>query len=124
MDLTMVYVSWDDCGGAVLRCHQHDAWELPLVGDNDTVPRVVEQAEQHVTEDHRPTIDDQLIEVTAPKPELYVINMSTGEVTGGPEPGIVQHWDRETFELVVHEYAPDSCERCKELRDLGFEDAP
>lgn len=65
MDLTMVYVSWDDGGGAVLRCHQHDAWELPLVGDNDSVPRVVEQAEQHVTETHRTTIDGELIEVTS-----------------------------------------------------------
>lgn len=61
----MVYVSWEDGGGALLCCHQCDFWELPLSGDDDTVPRVVELAEQHATDAHRPTIDGQLIEVTS-----------------------------------------------------------
>ncbi|MFI1195507.1 hypothetical protein ACH4T9_19930 [Micromonospora sp. NPDC020750] len=41
-------------------------------------------------------------------------------MTGGPEPGTVQHYDRETFELHIHTYAPDECDRCAELREMGY----
>lgn len=49
------------------------------------------------------------------EPRLYVVNLGTGEVTGGPEPGTVQHYDRKTGDLTVHSYAPDACDRCREI---------
>lgn len=49
------------------------------------------------------------------EPRLYAVNLSTGEVRGGPELGTVQHYDRKTGELTVHDYAPDSCDRCMDI---------
>jgi hypothetical protein len=48
----------------------------------------------------------------------YVIDLSTGVVTGGPGEGMVNHYDRETTELETHEFAPDSCENCAEIAEI------
>lgn len=55
----------------------------------------------------------------APAPRPYVVDMATGETTGGPKDGSVQHWDRETFTLTIHSYAPELCHRCAELEQLA-----
>lgn len=53
------------------------------------------------------------------EPRLYVVDLSTGEVTGGPEPGIVQHCNSTTeYEMIVHPYAPDECDHCAVIREI------
>lgn len=50
-------------------------------------------------------------------PRPYVVNLTSGTVAGGPALGVVQHYDRPTGELTVHDYAPTSCERCAEIAE-------
>lgn len=58
---------------------------------------------------------------TPPTPRLYVVNLSTGETTGGPTPPNVQHCNKDTdYEMIIHEYDPTECDRCSELHDMGF----
>ncbi|MER5703486.1 hypothetical protein ABT023_16295 [Micromonospora sp. NPDC002296] len=40
-------------------------------------------------------------------------------MTGGPEPGTVQHCNSATgYEMIVHPYAPDECDHCAEIAQI------
>lgn len=59
--------------------------------------------------------------MTIPKP--YVVDLSTGDVRGGPPADIVQHCNGATgYKMITHPYDPDGCEHCAEIRALDEED--
>lgn len=100
--------AWRNCASCNPDCDPAECW---TVWPCPTTRLIAEQVGVSLRE------DDHTIDATPAQPRPYVVDLSTGNATGGPAPGTVQHYNRQTGDLQTHTYAPNTCTQCAELRD-------